>query len=657
MAMEKDTTDKSNQEENDEDLIDESEIDDAQFEDPPDFVDNLTDRDVAAEGGFICPIANDDLSSLLVVDNVPEVGQEKLEKLKNVITRIFGRFGNVTSNYFPQGSNGKTKGYRSPPSQEKIEPNPFVEEENLRWWLQDPDCADQYAMQFGHYTGIYWNSTRSPTLIIEREHWTESAAVKWTPKGTYLATCHDKGIILWGGKGFDRKMRFTHRNVKHIDFSPCERYLVSFSPEFLEQKEGDDQTEPIIIWDVRTGKKKRGFYCEPDAIRWPVLKWSHDGKYFARITKAGQEDACISVYDTETCGLLDKKSIKIPCVKDFSWSPGDHVLAFWVPEVKDIPARVTLMQIPTRNEIRSKNLFSVADCKMFWQSKGDYLCVQVSRMNKNKKISFCNFEIFHVRQKLIPVDNIELRDTVVDCGIEPGGSKLVVIHGEGVRSSASFYELHDAKGQLSCLRTIEKVQVNTVSWSPNGRFVVLAQLRTSSDGVLEFYDSTDITLMGTGEHFKVTDINWDPTGRYIITGVSSWAVKMDAGYTAWSFQGKCLRQEQIDNFGIISWRPRPPTLLSAEEISRIKKDLKKYQRTFDAKDRMSQSKASKELVDKRRKLVQDYTTYREQKTKVYEREAVQRMSLRYEEEEKNTEDDYVEEVIEVLVKEELFPIE
>lgn len=68
---------------------------------------------------------------------------------------------------------------------------------------------------------------------------------------------------------------------------------------------------------------------------------------------------------------------------------------------------------------------------------------------------------------------------------------------------------------------------------------------------------------------------------------------MDAGYILWSFQGKCLRQEQIDNFGVISWRPRPPSLLSAEEISRIKKDLKKYQRTFDAKDRMSQSKASK----------------------------------------------------------------
>lgn len=34
-------------------------------------------------------------------------------------------------------------------------------------------------MQFGHYTGIYWNSPRSPTLIIEREVNLSLADVFW----------------------------------------------------------------------------------------------------------------------------------------------------------------------------------------------------------------------------------------------------------------------------------------------------------------------------------------------------------------------------------------------------------------------------------------------------------------------------------------------
>ena len=37
------------------------------------------------------------------------------------------------------------------------------------------------------------------------------------------------------------------------------------------------------------------------------------------------------------------------------------MIAFWVPEYKDTPARVTLMEIPTRREIRVKNLFNVSE--------------------------------------------------------------------------------------------------------------------------------------------------------------------------------------------------------------------------------------------------------------------------------------------------------
>ena len=73
--------------------------------------------------------------------------------------------------------------------------------------------------------------------------------------------------------------------------------------------------------------------------------------------------------------------------RDFSWSPGGNIIAFWVPEDKDIPARVTLMQLPTRQEIRVRNLFNVVDCKLHWQKNGDYLCVKVDRTPKGTQVS------------------------------------------------------------------------------------------------------------------------------------------------------------------------------------------------------------------------------------------------------------------------------
>ena len=39
----------------------------------------------------------------------------------------------------------------------------------------------------------------------------------------------------------------------------------------------------------------------------------------------------------------------------------------------------------SRMEVRAKNLFNVADCRMHWQKSGDYLCVKVDRYSKLKK--------------------------------------------------------------------------------------------------------------------------------------------------------------------------------------------------------------------------------------------------------------------------------
>jgi translation initiation factor 3 subunit B len=40
------------------------------------------------------------------------------------------------------------------------------------------------------------------------------------------------------------------------------------------------------------------------------------------------------------------------------------------------------------------------------------------------------------------------------------------------------------------------------------------------NGVLEFVDSSDVTVMAQTEHFMATDVEWDPTGRYVVSGPS-----------------------------------------------------------------------------------------------------------------------------------------
>jgi len=111
-----------------------------------------------------------------------------------------------------------------------------------------------------------------------------------------------------------------------------------------------------------------------------------------------------------------------------------------------VPARVTLLEIPSRNELRAKNLFNVAECKMHWQKCGDYLCVKVDRYTKAKKEKnefkysgmYYNFEVFHMKEKQIPVDSLEIKEPIVAFSWEPVGNKFAIIHGEGPPYSLTF---------------------------------------------------------------------------------------------------------------------------------------------------------------------------------------------------------------------------
>lgn len=55
------------------------------------------------------PQEADGIDSVIVVDNVPQVGPDRLEKLKNVIHKIFSKFGKITNDFYPE-EDGKTKG-------------------------------------------------------------------------------------------------------------------------------------------------------------------------------------------------------------------------------------------------------------------------------------------------------------------------------------------------------------------------------------------------------------------------------------------------------------------------------------------------------------------------------------------------------------------
>lgn len=110
--------------------------------------------------------------------------------------------------------------------------------------------------------------------------------------------------------------------------------MVSLSPSTTSSShagEQDRQLADMIIWDVKRCVKRSEFKLAVEP--YPAFKWSCNDEYFACL-----RDSFVAIYETKTFRLLDKKRIG-PNVKDFSWSPTENILAYWVPESDNTPAR------------------------------------------------------------------------------------------------------------------------------------------------------------------------------------------------------------------------------------------------------------------------------------------------------------------------------
>lgn len=89
---------------------------------------------------------------------------------------------------------------------------------------------------------------------------------------------------------------------------------------------------------------------------------------------------------------------------------------------------------------------------------------------------------------------------------------------------------------------------------------------------------------------------------------------MENGYHLYDFKGELLREEHIEKFKQLSWRPRPATLLSKEEQKTIRKNLREYSKDFEEQDRIEEDKEKGAIVEDRRRVFSEWLAWRERET-------------------------------------------
>lgn len=145
-------------------------------------------------------------------------------------------------------------------------------------------------------------------------------------------------------------MRFSHPEVKFIQFSPSEKYLVTSSV---------GENPSVIFWDVRTGKLLRQIETSDPLDPNTEFKWSSDDKYCVR-----KKDNGLAVYELPSMQLVEKKTFSVDGIKDFSWSPSEPLLAYVVVSASnDVPSTARVFDFSTKKEKVTKNFFKVKQVK------------------------------------------------------------------------------------------------------------------------------------------------------------------------------------------------------------------------------------------------------------------------------------------------------
>ncbi|KEG03642.1 eukaryotic translation initiation factor 3 subunit B, putative [Plasmodium vinckei vinckei] len=513
--------------------------------------------------------------------------------------------------------------------------------EKIRWWLYDEKCREQFIVRYDSHFEVHWLDPleKEPQLIYTTfKKNAPFSSVQWSNQGSYLVSFHNPGIALWGGDNFEKLIRLQHKSVKDISFSPNENYVLTWdgTPASLRNEKS------ICIWRVITGKLLRSFITPEYSPRekiFPHFLWSPDDKYIACIGKQKE----VYIYELPSMLLLEDREkkrtpLKYSVVKEFDWSPVDNIVSIWIPETNNTPGTLILVEIPSRKELVSRKIYDVSQASIHWQSKGDYLCLKttiVKKIGKKGKKEHTQLEIFRMREKNIPVDNIQIEGVKTkQFHWEESNSNrfaLIVRDEATSRQQIRFYKILN-KGTTRNVKWTSTFdinnQMNFMKWSPQGTFFILASLL--SEGMLYFCflnSNDEVEVIHKDEHLLVNSVAWSNCGRYLVTSVSNLSgisssnykeENSETGFYIWTFQGRCLMTVKKPSFYQFFFRPHPKSLFSDKLKIDIKNNLKDYSKKFDVIDEKIRNSKKNQLISERKNVENSFNEKLEKITKLFQ---------------------------------------
>lgn len=412
--------------------------------------------------------------------------------------------------------------------------------------------------------------------------------------GIYLAIALPKVLKVFTGEtGFDKLLMEIplEKPLYSLKFSNTGRFLQTFQ-QFSVNKEENENLQNCIVYDV-ISQKKLYSYTNKSLDNWS-LYFNKNDSFVLNISNDRKTMKCIKLNDDLSNFSFDiSKNIYTifkfeNVIQEFEISPNvaqPPVIATFTPVKSGKPATLQIWvapPLPSKDFITkpatSKTFFAVDSCVFYWNSKGTTVLGKTSTNFNSNSYNGENklYLLSHISNKAILLTLSKDNGPIHDINWSVDGNVFAVNSGY-MPSKTIFY---NTMGDT--LKEMDADRKNTIMFSPNGRYVLIAGWGNLAGGV-DIIDMTDGYKKIVS--FQASNINfakWSPEGEFLIMAITSPRLRVDNIVKILHYSGKLVYVQQFAELLQCGWRV--PT--SQEGDEKTKKHIEPVVEFKDAKTKI-----------------------------------------------------------------------
>ncbi|XBW34933.1 hypothetical protein QEN19_000497 [Hanseniaspora menglaensis] len=348
-----------------------------------------------------------------------------------------------------------------------------------------------------------------------------------------------------------------------LKFSNTGKFLQTFQ-QFSINKEENENLKNCNVYDVLKNKKLYS-YTNKSLDNWS-LYFNKNDSFVLSISNDRKTLKCIKLNDDLSNFSFDvSKNIHTifkfdNAIQEFEVSPNCSqapVIATFTPVKSAKPASLQIWvspSLPSKEAVSkaaiSKTFFSVDSCVFYWNSKGTTVLGKTSTNFNSNSYNGENklYLLSHISSKAILLTLSKDNGPIHDINWAADGNVFAVNSGYMPSKTIFYNTMGDTLKEMAADRK------NTIMFSPNGRYVLIAGWGNLAGGVDIIDISRDYSKVVSFQASNINFAQWSPEGEFLIMAITSPRLRVDNIVKILHYSGKLVYVKEFAELLQCGWR-------------------------------------------------------------------------------------------------------